>query len=82
MIVSYSPGRVRLRLKELKNPLVAAAVKKRLDSVAGIVNVEVKFMTGSLLIEFDPSVLPPEELFSKGRAELEKYNIRLDMPEI
>ncbi len=81
MIVSYSPGRVRIRLNELKNPIVALAVKKRMQGVDGIREVMVKQSTGSLLVLFDPEILPPEKLFARGRAELEKYNIRLALPE-
>lgn len=82
MIVSYSLGRIRLRLKELKNPIAAVTVKKRLSEIKGITGVEINVLTGSMLINFDPKILPPETLFAKGKKELEKYGIRLEMPAI
>jgi hypothetical protein len=80
VIVSYSPGRIRLRFKELKDPAIAELASVRIREVPGIIRVEIKPLTGSLLIEFDTKALPPAELFAKGKAELEKLRIHLEMP--
>ena len=80
MIASYSPGRIRLRFKELKDSKTADLVCRRLGETPGITRVEVKPLTGSLLIEFDVATLPPEKLMAMGRQELEKYGIRLELP--
>ena len=81
MVVSYSSGRVRLRFKELKNPRVAELASTRIRAVPGITGVEIKPLTGSLLIEFYPITLPPEKLLAIGKQELEKLDIHLDLPE-
>lgn len=78
MIVSFCPGRVRLRFAELKNPATAAAALARIKGVAGITNAEVNPRTGSLLIEFDTSILPVEKLLATGKTELAKLNIALE----
>jgi hypothetical protein len=80
MIVSYSPGRIRLRFKELKNSKTAGLVSRRLVETPGITRVEVKPVTGSLLIEFDAAILPPEELMARGKRELEALGIHLELP--
>ncbi|MFP3042957.1 ATPase P [Treponema primitia] len=81
MIVSYSPGRIRLRFKELRNPGIAEPVSKRIGNTPGITRVEIKPLTGSLLIEFDIAVLPPAEFMAMGKQELEKLGIHLDLPD-
>jgi hypothetical protein len=80
MIVSYSPGRIRLRFKELKNGKTAELVLRRLVETPGITRVEVKPLTGSLLIEFDITALPPAELIASGKRELEKLGLHLELP--
>jgi copper chaperone CopZ len=80
MIVSYTPGRIRLRFKELKDGATAALVYKRLKETPGITGVEVKPLTGSLLIEFDTATLPPKELMAMGKRELEQFGIHLELP--
>jgi hypothetical protein len=80
MIVSYSPGRIRLRFKELKDSKTAELVSGRLRETPGILSVEVKPLTGSLLIEFDAAALPPEELMAAGKRELEQLGVHLELP--
>ncbi|AEF86469.1 heavy metal translocating P-type ATPase [Treponema primitia ZAS-2] len=80
MIVSYFPGRIRLRFNELKNPVVGEQALARIQAVPGITRVELKPLTGSLLIEFDIKTLPPEKLFETGKRELAKFNITLELP--
>jgi copper chaperone CopZ len=81
MVVSYLPGRIRLRFKELKDPEIAGRAIGQIRCVPGITRVEVKPLTGSILIEFDPKILPPEKFVETGKRELEKLNIKLDLPD-
>jgi copper chaperone CopZ len=81
MIVSFCPGRVRLRFRELKNAATAALAKARIGETPGVTAVEVNAITGSVLIEFDTAILPPEKLLETGRRELAQFNIALDLPE-
>ncbi|MDR1909796.1 MAG: ATPase P [Spirochaetaceae bacterium] len=73
MIVSFVPGRVRLRLALLKNESLAAGVLAEVKAIPGVTGAEVKPLTGSLLIEYDPALLGIEELEALGRAALERY---------
>ncbi|MDR1904873.1 MAG: ATPase P [Treponema sp.] len=82
MIVSYIPGRIRLRFKELRDPLIGNIVSSRIKEIPGITKVEIKPVTGSILIEFDAAVLPPEKLLETGKKELARFNISLDMPDL
>ena len=78
MIVSFVPGRIRLRFKELKNKGVGEQVYARIKAIPGIIAVEIKPLTSSILIEYDTAVLPTEKLFEQGREELAKARIRLE----
>jgi len=54
-IVSFVPGRVRLKVAELEdNAELAARVQYELNSVSGIHSVEIKPATGSVLVKYDP----------------------------
>jgi copper chaperone CopZ len=80
VVVSFVPGRVRLRFKELKNGAAAERAKARIEEVPGITKVEVNPLTGGILIEYDPAVLPPEKLAEAGGRELAKLSIKLEIP--
>ena len=57
-IVHIMRGRLRLRLDAVKHrPGVAARLHEYLITVPGILNVEVKIRTGSVLLNYDPSAL-------------------------
>jgi hypothetical protein len=71
MIVSFVPGRVRLRVPELKNETLAAVVLARVQGIPGVTRAEIKSLTGSFLIEYDPAILPTEKLIELGGAALE-----------
>ena len=78
MVVSFVPGRIRLRFKELRNSAAAELAKARVKETPGITNVETNPLTGSILIEYDPAILPVEKLLETVRRELAKFNVRLD----
>lgn len=80
MIVSYTEGRVRLRFKELRNPTTALTVEQYIKAIDGIEAVEVKSMTGSILILYNPAVLPTTTLLQKGVAALNDHGINLNLP--
>ncbi|MDR1306572.1 MAG: ATPase P [Treponema sp.] len=67
MIVSFIPGRVRLRLPELKNPVLAAELLPRIRAVPGVSAAEIKTLTGSLLIQYDPHILSTDQLIELGK---------------
>ena len=77
MIVSFYPGRIRLRFKELKDTAAAALVQARIKATPGITGVEINTRTGSLLIEYDTLILPTEKLLEMGKNELAQLNIEL-----
>ena len=72
MIVSFIPGRVRLRLPELKDDALAARAIPLIRAIPGITKAEIKTLTGSLLIEYDTAVISTEKLVELGRAALER----------
>ena len=82
MIVSFVPGRIRLRFKELKESEAAETAEARIKETPGITKVEINRLTGSILIEYDPAVLPTEKLVENGKKELAKLNIKLDNHEV
>jgi hypothetical protein len=61
------PGRMRLRIaSEHRVPLTFARLKSLLVELPGIRNVEENSSTGSVLILYDPAVLPPGNLLRLG----------------
>jgi hypothetical protein len=73
MIVSFCPGRVRIRRAELKDPHLAARILARIRAVPGITAAEIKTMTGSLLIKYDTKILSTEDLLALGREALADF---------
>ena len=80
MIVSYTEGRVRLRFKELQDPATAQMVEQYIKAIEGITAVEIKTITGSILIQYDPAVLPTPALLTKGLEALNRHGIELELP--
>lgn len=57
-VVHALPGRVRLKLQQLKNNIAyAGPLQRRLLEVPGVTHLEANPKTGSLLIHYDPTVL-------------------------
>jgi len=81
VLVSFVPGRIRLRLRELKNHLaLAESAKTRALEIPGVTKVEINPVTGSILIEYDPAILPTENLMEIGGRELGKLGIKPELP--
>jgi copper chaperone CopZ len=58
-IVHAIPGRVRLRIAELRtNPAVEADVRERLSRIRGVRAVETNLVTGSVVVRFDTTGAP------------------------
>lgn len=57
----YVPGRLRLRAAELKRDAAELdAFCAELRAVPGVRSVTPRLLTGSIVIEYDPLVLPPD----------------------
>lgn len=80
MLVSYAEGRVRLRFKELQNSATAKAVEQYINAIEGIENVEVKSLTGSILIQYNHALLPTQMLLQKGLSALNHHGIEFNLP--
>ena len=62
-IAHHLPGRVRLRSPSLKGALRAGEEARRyLAQIEGVTSVTVNPCAGSLLLRYDPAVLPPEKV--------------------
>ena len=59
MIASYTRGRIRLRLDDLKG---AEAPKLPKETLKGVTNLSINTQTGSALLEYDPEVLSVETI--------------------
>jgi hypothetical protein len=61
MVTSFIPGRIRLRLTELKG---ATPPELPAGGIKGVKNISINPMTGSALIEYDPDMLDVETIAS------------------
>src|SRR5436305_6571303 len=53
--VHHVPGRLRVRVPELKNCAPkAVALESRLSAISGITEVECRIVTGSVIVYYDP----------------------------
>jgi len=65
-VVSYCPGRIRLRLNQLKDEALAEKVKARIKAEPGVASVEVNKVTGGILIEYDAKAIDVEKLLENS----------------
>ncbi len=69
-VVSYTPGRLRLRVERGKRTsAVYDDLRGLLDTLPGVTGVEITPTTGSVLVNYDPSTLDVAHLLHLG-AEL------------
>ena len=67
-IVHFSPGRLRLRLQQVRDePGFGDQLQQLLTPLEGIRSVRVSRLTGSVLVEFDPDRLDIPSLLDLGR---------------
>ena len=62
MITSFFPGRVRLRAPIFKESDLVETARSILSKSDAVKNIETNFVTGSVLIEYDPACVPMEKL--------------------
>lgn len=62
MITSFFPGRVRLRAPIFKEEDLVAQARDILQKSAAVKKIEHNPVTGSVLIEYEPSKVPMEKL--------------------
>jgi hypothetical protein len=62
MITSFFPGRVRLRAPIFKEADLVAKARAILQKSVAVKNIEHNPVTGSVLIEYEPSKVPMETL--------------------
>lgn len=62
-VIHRSPGRVRLRMRWLREqPDVARRLVEEVTEVDGVVEVQLRPLTGSFLCRFDPAIVDEERL--------------------
>lgn len=61
-ISSFFPGRIRLRDNVLKDETISQAFRQAVEWHESIKNIDHNVRTGSVLIEYEPSLLPMEKL--------------------
>ena len=61
-ITSFFEGRVRIRHPELRKSGCEEQIWALLGQIPGILTLTVEQKTGSLLLEYDPEVLPTNKL--------------------
>jgi Heavy metal associated domain 2 len=62
-VVHHVPGRMRLRSPALKGDVFAIAdLRSGFAEIAGITAVTANACTGSVLLEYDPAIVSPDEL--------------------
>lgn len=67
-VVHFSAGRLRVRLAQiLNNPEFGSQVETMLSTIEGIHKVSTSVVTGSVLVEFDPSGIDLESLLALGK---------------
>jgi copper chaperone CopZ len=62
--VHHVPGRLRVRLPEIRHNAKKAADVKRLLDIYGVDHLKVNHLTGSIVVTFDTSAASAEQLLS------------------
>lgn len=79
-IVHFIPGRLRLRVKQLKNdPEFSARVKDEIEAVPGIIQVEINELTGSVLLKYEKEALDSDTSVNSMLETLERLFPELDL---
>jgi len=62
-LAHHLPGRLRFRSADLKgNARASEEARRGLAQIAGVTSVTVNPSTGSILLEYDPKVIPPSKI--------------------
>ena len=62
MIQSFRPGRVRLRANALCDEAQAKEIQEMLAGYPGVLDVQSNTRTGSLLVHYNPELIPEQQL--------------------
>jgi hypothetical protein len=82
-VVSFLPGRVRLRVRELKaHPELVAEIEQALGEVSAIKQLDINPTTGSVLIQYDRKPLKEPETLAQLRGHLETLFPTLDSEKV
>lgn len=82
-VVHFMPGRVRLRVKELKNmPELVREVQSAFEGIPGVDRVDVNRLTGSVLIEYDTHIIQSAEARDALSKVLTTYFPTLPIPKL
>jgi hypothetical protein len=68
MLVSSCPGRVRFRDAKLRDAGFSAELAGRVEALDGVVAVCGNARSGSLLVVYDPGVLPKERILAEAES--------------
>ena len=64
--VHHIPGRVRIRVKDVKqNEARASSLKRMIESAEGVKSVEINTLTGSVLIRYDTATTDSSSLLGR-----------------
>lgn len=64
MITSFFPGRIRLRAPVFKDACLVEKASSIIKKIPGFINLENNIITGSVLIFYNPDIVPQEKLLS------------------
>ena len=82
-ILSYVPGRVRLRVKPIKgNRQLAEKAQQEISAVPGIKEVAINELTGSVLLRYEKNMLGNQEWVDAMFATLSRLFPSLDIHKI
>ena len=82
-IIHFIPGRVRLRIQEIKeNAKLAREIQQAFINIPGITTVDMNPLTGSVLIKYDPKSLLQQASLDQLSETLTKYFPSLDLPKL
>lgn len=80
-IVSHFPGRLRVRAEKLRAKGVAAEAAERIGAEPGVSSVTASELTGSLLILYDPALIPLDRLLPAVLAAGELAGVAVEVDE-
>lgn len=62
IVTSFFPGRIRLREEVFKDSVIVEECIRILKGCDAVRNIQNNYITGSVLLEYDPSKVPVEKL--------------------
>lgn len=71
-VASSIPGRIRIRAPGLRNPGCLARVQASLAPLAGVLDVEVNAMAGSVVVRYDAAATAPEDMETQVEQQVER----------